>query len=104
MLFVYICGNRGRERIFNLLKVTQLVYFRDLGLRSRHYGFRICVLHPQTQDINSPALEKQKSFGLGVEAPGPHVMPKESSCPQIASVFKGGHGVTWPGPSSEPQL
>lgn len=104
LLFGYICGNRGRERIFNLLKVTQLVHFRDLRLGSRHYGFRICVLHPQTQDINSPALEKQKSVGAGVEALGTHVIRKESSCPQIVSVFKRGHGVTWPGPSSEPQL
>lgn len=60
-------------------------YISDLGVQSRQCGFRVCAFHPKTH--RHQFWEKQKAIGSGKETTGILSLPKEGSCPQIASVF-----------------
>lgn len=65
-------------------------YISDLELGSRKSGFTVCVHPPQAQRHQFINLRKVKSFGFGKEILRLMSIPKESSCPQKARIFKQG--------------
>lgn len=97
MIAPCICGHRGTEGFCNLPRVAQLVHFRP-GNGLQAVCLQSLPLNPWTEASIHQSWKSKKPLALMRKHSDRMSTPRESSCPQIASVSRQRCGFTGPAP------